>query len=260
MTIVEKRCVWGYILGVIFFVSLFILSYQYIIPAEDAVILYEYAKNLAHRGVITYGGGVSPIEGATDFLWMAVIASLKWLGAGEFAAALLLNFIGLVLIIFLFSTCKERVAVGLAAAFTPYLYASLAGFSVIFFSALYLLTLKLLFDKSKYLYLSLLLLCLVRPDGVVWGAGCVMLRFLHMESSDQLKQEALRCIAWLIVPGLIYFFWRYWYFGELFPLPFVVKSTLNKDFLFFFNHDSLDSVAKTVSVEEQLAHKLLRNQ
>ena len=56
------------------FGGLFALSYVYVVPAEDAVILYEYAKNLAQTGLITYGVASVPIEGATDFLWMVVIA------------------------------------------------------------------------------------------------------------------------------------------------------------------------------------------
>ena len=231
-----------HILATIFFAPLFILSYLYTIPSEDAVILYEYAKNLANHGMITYGGAESPIEGATDFLWMVAIALLKWLGVNEFAAALLLNFIGLILIIHLFPTTRERLIIGLAILLTSYLYASLSGFSVILFSAFYLLSLKLLFDKSKYLYLSLLLLCLIRPDGLIWSIGCVMLRLLQTENSNQLKQEIIRCAIGLIAPGLVYFFWRFWYFGEPFPLPFIVKATPQRDFAFLFFKHSIISV------------------
>ena len=71
------------ILWLLFFLvfgGLFTLSYVYVVPAEDAVILYEYAKNLAQTGLITYGGASVPIEGATDFLWMVVIAFFKSIG------------------------------------------------------------------------------------------------------------------------------------------------------------------------------------
>jgi len=225
----------------IVFSPLFVFAYQYTVPAEDAVILYEYAKNLALKGVITYGGSTTPIEGATDFAWMVTIALLKSLGVDEFASALFLNFLGLILIGSLFKSQQQKLLFGAAALLTPYLYASLNGFSAIFFSALYILTLKLLLERSKHLYLGLLILCLVRPDGVVWGAGCVIIRFFQSDSKENLKEELKACTSWLIVPGLIYFLWRFWYFEELFPLPFIVKSTSTRDFFIFYK-DSISSV------------------
>jgi hypothetical protein len=223
------------------FTPLFILSYLATVPAEDAVILYEYAKNLALNGIVTYGGSTIPIEGATDFAWMVAIALLKWIGIDEFASALFLNFLGLIFVGSLFKGAQQKIVVGIAILFTPYLYASLNGFSAIFFSALYLLTLKLLIDKSRHLYLSLLILCLVRPDGVVWSAGCVMLRLLQVSNKNQLNEEVKKCALWLIAPGLIYFIWRFWYFQEVFPLPFIVKATSTRDLLIFYK-DSIDSV------------------
>ena len=224
------------------FIPLFSLAFFFSIPAEDAVILYEYAKNLANTGVITYGGSATPIEGATDFLWMVVIACFKTIGINEFATALTINFFGLVVIGSLFNQAKEKVIVGLAILLTPFLYASLYGFSAIFFSACYLITLKLLFDKSEHLYKSLLILCLVRPDGVVWGAGCVLLRALQSENSEQLKLEIKSCAAWLVAPASFYFMWRYWYFAELLPLPFVVKASPARDLLFFYKISLINSV------------------
>lgn len=215
------------------FIVLFVLAFLFSVPAEDAVILYEYAKNLANTGIITYGGSETPIEGATDFLWMLVIALFKVIGINEFASALLLNFIGLVIIASLFKQPKEKIFVGAAFLLTPFLYASLNGFSAIFFSAFFLITLKLLLQRSKYLYLSLLVLCLIRPDGVIWGAGCVLICIFQSENFEAIKIEIKKCVVWLIMPGLLYFIWRYWYFSELLPLPFVVKSTGQASFSIF---------------------------
>ncbi len=224
------------------FIPLFAIAFFFCIPAEDAVILYEYAKNLASTGIITYGGGTTPIEGATDFLWMIVIAGFKAIGINEFATALTLNFFGLVVIGSLFNQAKEKIIVGVSILLTPFLYASLYGFSAIFFSAFYLITLKLLFDKSEHLYKTLLILCLVRPDGVIWGAGCVLLRALQSENSAQLKLEIKRCTVWLVIPGSFYFIWRYWYFAELLPLPFVVKVSPTRDLLLFYKESLINSV------------------
>lgn len=232
------------ILWLLFFVvfgGLFALSYVYTVPAEDAVILYEYAKNLAQKGLITYGGASVPIEGATDFFWMVVIAFLKVLGINEFASALFINFLCLAIMASLFRNSIEKLLVGAAFLLTPFLYSSLSGFSTITFSTLYVIAIKLLLDRSKYLYFSILVLCLVRPDGVVWGAGLVLIRVLQCKTFDEFKGELRKGLSWLVVPGLIYFILRYWYFGELFPLPFLVKSSGQANLLIFHSY-SLQSI------------------
>jgi hypothetical protein len=230
----------------VIFTPLFVFAYRFTVPAEDAVILYEYAKNLALRGIITYGGSIAPIEGATDFAWMVTIALLKYVGLDEFASTLLLNFLGLIFIASQFKSNQHKLLLAAAALLTPYLYASLNGFSAIFFSALYILIIKHLIERNKNLYLGLLILCLVRPDGIVWGAGCVIIRLLESENKTSLKEELKTCFVLLIAPGLIYFLWRFWYFKELFPLPFIVKSTSTRDFFIFYK-DSIYSVSMVVA-------------
>jgi hypothetical protein len=41
------------------------------LPAEDAVILFQYSRNLATPGAITYLANGPHVEGATDFAWVA---------------------------------------------------------------------------------------------------------------------------------------------------------------------------------------------
>src|ERR1051326_3046250 len=44
-------------------------------PAEDAFILFKYAENVAHGdGAVYYVGGPRT-EGATDFLWLVLLAA-----------------------------------------------------------------------------------------------------------------------------------------------------------------------------------------
>lgn len=102
-----------WLLFLVVFGGLFALSYAYVVPAEDAVILYEYAKNFAQSGLITYGGASHPIEGATDFLWMVVIAFFKVLGINEFGTALFINFLCLAFIASLFKILSKNCWLGL---------------------------------------------------------------------------------------------------------------------------------------------------
>ena len=214
-------------------------------PAEDAVILYEYAKNLAARGVITYGGAQHPIEGATDFLWMIGIAAFKAAGVDEYFSALLLNLLGAVFLVNAVPDVRYKILALGALLLTPYLYASLNGFSALFFSAAYVFALAQAMRNSRGFYGSILFLCLVRPDGVVWGAGLVLLKLVdHWESTD-LQRDFKQALKWLVLPGLSYFAARAWYFGEWLPLPFLVKSSGDRNLLIFYSA-SLRSMAPVI--------------
>lgn len=220
----------------------FFLVYRYAIPAEDSVILYEYAKNLATRGVITYGGANTPIEGATDFLWMLFIAAFRKMGIPEFFSALALNFAGVMVLLALVKLFKTRLIVLLGLFSTAYFYSSLDGFSTVFFSAVYCWCLYLVLEKKSGIYFFLLILCLIRPDGVVWGAGLVLLRLVDVREGKARKQEMRGLFMHLVIPGVLYFLWRAWYFSEWLPLPFLVKASGERDLVIFWSR-SLIAVA-----------------
>ncbi len=74
-----------------------ILSGIFSIPYEDAAITYQYSKNLAETGVISYIPGGERAEGVSDFSWMIIIAFLQKLNIGNHLAAGLLNISFLIL-------------------------------------------------------------------------------------------------------------------------------------------------------------------
>jgi hypothetical protein len=237
----EGKVFWSAFFAV--FSGIFLTAYYYVVPAEDAVILYEYAKNLAADGQITYGGSAFPIEGATDFLWMVSIALLKKLGFPEFAGALLLSLAGLSILVSAFRKPTEKLIVVASVLLTPYFYASLVGFSALAFSAAFVVSISLLLRRSDMLYLSVLVLCLIRPDGLVFGAGIVLLRLAGAATAPELRSELAKLAISLIFPGVIYFVWRYWYFGEFLPLPFLVKASGGDSRVFIFYVASAVTVA-----------------
>ncbi|SAK49616.1 hypothetical protein AWB76_01354 [Caballeronia temeraria] len=218
---------------------LFWLAYLYAVPTEDAVILFEYARNLAQTGVISYGHSGIPVEGATDFLWMLVIAGLKKAGVPEFLSALALNFAGALIILSQLKDSARRIIALIGLLFTPYLYAALQGFSPLLFCAVYVLCIVTSLRPYASFYALVLLLCLIRPDGVVWGAGLVLLRFVEGRGRHELGKELRNFLLYLCLPGLIYFAWRAWYFSELLPLPFLVKSAGDRNLILFYGYSGL---------------------
>ncbi len=215
--------------------SIFASAAFLIFPSEDAVILFEYSKNLAERGLITYAQASYPIEGATDFLWMIVIAGLHKLGMDDYISALLLNCLSAILILFMFSKNIHKTwLVGFGLLITPFLYASLLGFSALTFSAAYVCVLRCANRSSRLFYLSVLLLCLLRPDGAIWGAGSLLYRWIVARPAFKSRAELLPLGIYLLIPGFFYFAWRATYFAEWLPLPFFVKAEGGRDFFVFY--------------------------
>jgi len=227
------------------------LAYLLAIPAEDAVILYEYSRNLANQGLITYGTqNFTPVEGATDFLWMLLIALFSKAGVSEYGAALIITVLSAYGLYW--TLCSRGVSAILAAVSilcSGYFFSALQGFSTLAFSALYVLCLALAFRADRRAYVAVLCMCLLRPDGVIWGIGAVAVLLLAARRED-VRGHLRDMLVFLIFPGLLYFLYRVVYFGEWLPLPFLVKASGTRDFLFFYRYSlaNVEWVAVPIAV------------
>lgn len=213
------------------------IFYCITIPAEDSVILYEYSKNLSKNGIITYGGSILPIEGATDFLWMVILAIGNIIGIDQYISALVLTHASIsILYLLLSKNGYKTISIFIGIICTPYFYSSISGFSTIIFSVIYALALYLAINKKNGLYITILLLCLFRPDGVVWGIGLIIYDASSIENKEQIIKKLKEIILQLILPGILYYTGRLIYFNEYFPLPFIVKSAGDRDWFIFFKN------------------------
>ena len=226
-------------LGPILTSTFFLLSAFWVIkfghPHEDAYILYIFSEQWAENGVISYFDHGPPAEGATDFLWMALIALLNRVGINSAIAAMLLNaagiFVATSLILRLINACNGGLVTKLIFLLIIPLYsfsqASLAGFSTSFYCAISLAIFVLLYNQSspKLVLVPLVsvLLGLVRPEGVIIGVTATILGFALVERNDRNKYLASSFFAASV--GLIYFAFRWNYFGHFLPLPLYVKSS-----------------------------------
>lgn len=96
------------LVSIISAVLLFVIAAGAIgIPDEDAAILYNYSKNLADTGVISYVAGGERAEGATDFGWMISIAILQKVGISNHIGSGLLNSLFLALLAYRFWTIRK---------------------------------------------------------------------------------------------------------------------------------------------------------
>jgi hypothetical protein len=179
---------------------------------------------------------------------MILISLLKYIGLTEFASSLLLNFFGLIYIGSFLKENYQKVIFLLALIATPFIYSALSGFSTLFFSAIFLACLNNVLSSLRLLCPLILLLCLTRPDGVVFGIGCILLRFYLNRNINfyEIKNQLVDILIILIIPGILYFLWRWWYFSEILPLPFYVKSGHPTNLWIFYKHSILDLVEVTM--------------
>jgi hypothetical protein len=223
--------------------TLFVLIPHNISPSEDATILYRYSENLASTGVISFNTHGEPCEGATDFLWMVILSVFNWLGLDPFYVANGLSIVAVMLTVFLlFSLGKiqDRSIFGLIlllVLFMPSTASAVLGFSSMFFGSIICLTIYYyLTNLFVHLFLSGLFLCLIRPDGVVFALPLFIASVVLNKVNRKLLLQQLLLI--FVIPGCIYFLWRWNYFGHFLPLPFYVKSCFDRC-CYIFNWTSL---------------------
>ena len=201
----------------------------YVPAAEDASILFQYADNLARTGTISYVTNGTPVEGATAFLWMAILACARVLHVSPHLATGPLNAACLFGLAWSIAQCvkperRERVylVTPIAVIFTPQIVAAVCGFDVLpFCFLLAFLVQSYVNGKPVLTAVSALLLGLLRPDGIVFGLGFLVADLVRCHDKPSiLKGQAF----YYYLPGSLYMLWRLRYFHRLFPLPFLVKS------------------------------------
>jgi hypothetical protein len=210
-------------------------------PAEDAAMLMRYAKHLGEGHGIVWNIGEAPVDGATDFLFMAALGGLFSLGVSLEAGVRWLGFTAhfLTLIVVYFGALRmsggRRWAAWLSAAFLavgPGLRYSEAAFGTPFFAFFVALAWLLALYAVEWpgsTALSLgfgfasLLAGLTRPEGVLACAFMMLAVIIKLGIKQSRKILAVYLGIHLILGGA-YFLWRWDYFGYPLPNPFYKKG------------------------------------
>ena len=206
---------------------------RFFLPAEDAVILFQYSRNLAVHGAITYLPHGPHVEGATDFAWMLLVAAGIRVGMSPLWVSALANVVSAsVLALLLLRLAGKRFSFGRwlctvgAMACMPQILAAAAGFAVLPDAALLTALVAAVLEHRVRMAAALaLLFCLFRPDAVVFALP-LLLGLLWRAGWRPGDVGAM--VGWFVAPGIAYFFWRWHYFGALLPLPFYVKADAHR--------------------------------
>lgn len=212
-------------------------------PYEDAAIVMRYARHVADGHGIVWNVGEHPVDGATDFLFMMMLAGLSATGVGIEGGARLIGLTSHVLTVgvvyvairrlhhaeqWMALTSAAYLAVGpatayVAAAFGTPLFGLLAAI-------VWVLATKLseanrpARPRTCWLFaLFTLVLGLDRPEGV-FLAGFALLAIMFARRCSGARDILVPFIAVFAIIGGAYFVWHWRYFGHIFPNPFYKKG------------------------------------
>jgi arabinofuranosyltransferase len=209
---------------------------------EDAAMLLRYSEHLARGFGIVWNIGERPVDGATDFLFMVLVAGLHRLGVSlEDAAAGIGLAAHTATALVLFLGLRRRLGASPALALVPSVFFALgpglrhlaAGYGTPLFTLLALLAwlpaLELvragasLARPAWAFAVAALLLGLARPEGVFLG-GFMLLAALAVRSGAGAREIVTPYALVYLTLGLGYFVWHWTYFGHSLPNPFYAKG------------------------------------
>lgn len=214
---------------------------------DDAFIVFRYAWNLVRGDGPTFNAGEPPVEGVTQVLWMGLVALPIAAGVDAVVASKVLGFAltaaTLVVLHRLVTALAASRGVPAEAARLG-AAAAVAAWAVLPFTALHaqsgLGTALFTFlvtafagalhrwqrapssrRRAALVGTSALALGLARPEGNLVALLGIAIAAVTAGGS---RRVLLIAIAWTwILPGAVWFAWRWWYYGLPLPLPFYVK-------------------------------------
>jgi arabinofuranosyltransferase len=211
-------------------------------PEEDAAMLLRYSQHLAQGHGIVWNVGEPPVEGATDFLFMALVAALHRAGLGlETAARALGAAAHLLTVLGIYAAGRRLFAAGPPLAFVPAAYLAV-GPGLRYVTACYgtpLFALTVLIGwwalwrvtraaparvtrRALELGLAGVLMGLARPEGALLAVLFLITALLARRGDARALLGGFALGFGLL--GLAYFAWRWSYFGDPLPNPYYKKG------------------------------------
>jgi hypothetical protein len=211
-------------------------------PEEDAAMLLRYSRHLADGHGIVWNPGETPVDGATDFLFMVLVAALHRAGVGLEDAARavgLASHASTALVVFL--AARRLFGARWPALLSAVFLASGVGIRYVaacYGTPLFGLTTTLAWwaahavvrssaadvpRRSRLFGVAALAMGLARPEGVflaVFMLGAALLA----RGRDARRAVVTGFALPFLTAGLAYFAWRWSYFGYPLPNPFYKKG------------------------------------
>lgn len=214
---------------------------------DDAFITYRYSDNLARGLGLVWNAGEPPTEGFTSLLHVLMIAPFLTTGALDaLSVARALNLVFLVgAAVLLYRTATGPTRADKAAAVTvtaifvlvpASIQLVMVGLETLPFTFMLLLSVILSakafgpHGRSPLFTVALgatwIGTGLMRPEGLlVVIAAWLFLAFRALRRRQTSPRPLLLATSVAAVLGVLYLLWKFWWFGELLPNPFFIKSS-----------------------------------
>ncbi|MBK9782557.1 MAG: hypothetical protein IPP55_21410 [Anaerolineales bacterium] len=205
-------------------------------------MIMRYSQHLAGGHGIVWNVGEAPVDGATDFLFMAASAGLIKLGFTVGQSVRGIGFAAHLLTVLIIYWTNRRVHNGnISFSFLSGLYLAVgtglsyvsAYFGTPFFAlaaaSTWALGLILMKEENPSFWLSIafalsgLITGLIRPEGVILAA-LMLVAVVFMRGLNKSKMIVVAFGSVFLLIGGAYFLWRWNYFGYPLPNPFYKKG------------------------------------
>lgn len=210
-------------------------------PEEDAAILLRYSQHLADGHGIVWNVGEKPVDGATDFLFMVLLAGLARIGlpveiAGR-SVGIISHFVTVMLVYLavrlLRGSARWMAAISSGALAIGPAMGYIAGcfgttFFALFACITWCLAVKLVRGDASRLTPALFAMAglvtgLIRPEGA-FLAICMMLAVVCARGPKRSGRIIALFAGVFLMLGGAYFLWRWSYFGYPLPNPYYTKG------------------------------------
>ncbi len=204
--------------------------------ADDAYITMRYAQNLAEHGELTFNVDANPVEGYTGILLPLLLAAAIYAGLSPVIIGQIIGVVAFAACLLLMQRFLTRLEINpwqrpatlLLFATSAMLYPHIfSGMETMLFTALLLFAFyqlfRLLEDKPtshrQYIISAFLFLlpALCRPEGALFALLATLVTGYAAVQKRETQKWLPAFTLGLLLPGALYFFWRWSYYG--YPLP-----------------------------------------
>jgi hypothetical protein len=208
---------------------------------DDAYIAFRYAKHLAFHGQLVWNLGSRPVEGYTGLALPVLVAGGMRAGLAPEGVTRSIGIASYCVAAWTLSDNQRRLGVPepsrafvtAALMVLPALFThATSGLETMAFAA----TLGICFGRllscdasprlsnQARLWLALLLLSLIRPEGVLFAAVFGAALFARLWLSSRRLAPSIAVAGLYVVPYGAYFAWRLAYYGRIFPNTYYAKA------------------------------------